>query len=240
MNRRWRAILVALLAIALLPPLAGSSLVKYRAFLPSVARKHTSPWHDDFDGTMLHGRWTWTNEDPSDWSLIVRPGFLRIITHDLGGPGAENLLQTEPPAGDYTLGCRVLFEPHHNFLGAGLVVNLSNGFLMLQRAFSGFHMGNAIYFDHFQDGQPQGSNYPTGAAKADEVYLRLSRQGQVYTGYMSVDGVDWTVVGVHTVPVGVTATGIGVGCGGDIENVRTPADFDFVELMEGVFTVVSE
>jgi len=89
-------------------------------------------------------------------------------------------------------------------------------------------VGNGIYFYHEVQGTPIGSSFPTTTTAPDEVYLRLVRDGEVYTGYVSEDGVDWTMLGQHTVSAGFMPAKIGLfAASGTQQAAEIPSDFDF-------------
>jgi beta-xylosidase len=204
--------------------LATLSLAGAAPVAPAV-----STWTDNFDASSLDGRWSWTNEDPTHWSLTARPGFLRINTQQ----ESRNLLLQNAPAGDFQIQTRVLFTPTENFQQAGLLVYQDDANqLALIRAFCGRAppacVGNGIYFDGVAGGIPVANNFPTTTTAQGEAYLRLTRTGSVYTGSVSTDGESWTLVGTHT--ASYTATRIGLSARSFIVAAEIPADFDFFRL----------
>jgi hypothetical protein len=44
-----------------------------------------------------------------------------------------------------------------------------------------------------------GGNYAMTTILPGKAYLRIIRYGAVYTGYVSENGTNWTLVGAHTV-----------------------------------------
>jgi hypothetical protein len=192
----------------------------------------TSSWTDDFNDAPLDTRWSWINEDPLHWSLTARPGFMHIIAQ----PGWSNFLVQDAPADDYIMETRVLFEPGQNIQRAGLIlIQDGDNSLWLMRGYCDFGPpacpGNAIYFDHIEDGGAPGSNFAMSTASTDEAYMRIVRQGRAYAGYYSEDGDQWTLVGTHLAKAGFAPVGIGIfvnysplGAG------EIPADFDYFRL----------
>lgn len=195
----------------------------------------TASWMDDFSSTSLDNRWSWIREDPSYWSLTSRSGFLRLTTQQAYSE-INNLLVQDAPLNDYEIQTRLMFTPTENFQIAGLLVYQDdNNFLTLGRAFCDASIpgcvGNGIYFDHKEDGDLIGSNYAMTTAVPGEAYLKLVRHGMDYTGYVSADGNQWTLVGVHTVTINPTKVGLRVSnqITGDSE---IAADFDFFGLID--------
>jgi beta-xylosidase len=228
--------MVLLLAL-LIPPLGASSdVTSYMAFLPVVQRMHRAFVRDDFSRPTLEPMWSWVNEDPADWSLSARPGFLRLMTHP-AWVWTENLLLTDAPEGDVTVTTRVLFRPTRNFQSARLVFYQDEeNFLQLGRGYCDLGppcVGNGITFDLMEGGELVGGNFATSTANEGEAYLQVKRQGATYSGYYSEDGIAWTLIGSHTASAGADLSRVGVGVGGDRDNTRIPADFDFFELRAG-------
>jgi cytochrome c len=172
--------------------------------------------------------------------LTQRPGFLRITTQQGGllysSNNAKNVLVQNAPTAGFEIQTRLLFTPTEDYQQAGLLVYQDDdNFLMLIRLYCSpsppLCVGNGIYFYHEVQGTPIGSSFPTTTTAPDEAYLRLVRDGEVYTGYVSEDGVDWTMLGQHTVSAGFMPAKIGVFASAGIqEAAEIPADFDFFSV----------
>lgn len=193
-------------------------------------------WTDDFDNPTLDPSWFWINEDPTHWSLTARPGFMRIIAQE----GGNNILLQAAPAGDTTIETRLLFEPAHNIQRAGLFLlqDFDNS-LTLMRAYCNYGSpgcpGNAIFFDHIEAGQPVGSNYAMTTSATGEAYLRIIARGRAYSGYVSEDGVHWTLVGTHVVAADFAPAAVGLMANYTALSPDTgeiPADFDYFAWRE--------
>lgn len=194
--------------------------------------KFSVAWTDDFSSGTLDSRWSWVREAPSYWSLAERPGFLRIRTQQTFA-SVNNLLVQNAPVGDYEISTRLLFTPVQNYQIAGLLIYLDDGnFLTLGRAYCDAPaptcVTNGIYFDNVGG---IGGNFAMTTPVLGEAYLKLVRQGMAYSGYVSTDGVTWTLVGVHTATV--TPTKIGLRVSNQIEGAsEIPADFDFFTVVD--------
>lgn len=192
-------------------------------------------WTDDFSSTTLNERWSWIREVPAHWSLTDRPGFLRITTQQTFTE-VNNLLVQNAPLGDYEIETRVLFTPTENFQFASLMAyQADDTVLLLGRAYCNVGppacVGNGIYFDHVENGSPIGSNYAMTITVQDEAYLRMVRSGDVFSGYVSIDGANWILVGAHT--VNFTPTEIGLRASNQIPGPgEIPADFDYFTLVD--------
>lgn len=224
--------MTAILAIAL-------SAAGFPAPLDQAAVRADSPiWRDDFDGSLGEG-WAWVNENPAQWSLTERPGFLRVYASAYA-TGGENLLLRPAAQGDFTIKTRVLFEPDTNFQFAGLVIWQDEGnFLQLGRAFCDVEeacVGNGLYFDFVDDGTWVGGNFAAPVGDPSEAYLRLERRGEMVRAFYSVDeGISWYELGTHWIPADFPVNGVGLTAAQDYNTPDRdiPADFDFFELTEG-------
>ena len=195
---------------------------------------------DEFTGPMLASRWSWVREDASHWSLTARPGFLRI-TSQKGGifyatNNARNLLLQLAPAGDFSIETRVLFTPTQDYQMAGLVIYQDDdNFLILSRDYCDVAhptcVGNGIYYDLEEGGTNAGSDFIAAPASPNETYLRLARQGNVYTAYYSENGADWRLLGQQTPSAGFRPTFVGLTANdNDLGAAEISADFDYVRF----------
>ncbi len=197
-----------------------------------TASPYSYTWTDNFDSSLLHPFWSWVNEDPTRWSLIERPGFLRIMTHS-GRVGDKNLLLQNTPTGDFEISTRVIFTPTNNFHIAGLVLYQdTNNYLILGRAYCNVAppacRGNAIYFDRVEGRSFVGSNFATSTTSQGEAYLRVVREGITYSGYYSEDGTSWTLIGRHTPSSAIVLSKVGLNAAQGAPEI--PAEFDFFRL----------
>jgi len=195
-------------------------------------------WRDDFDGQLAEG-WDWINENSDKWNLTENSGFLRIYAA-LNGAGSENLLFHPVVDGDFMIKTHLLFEPDTNFQFAGLVIWQDEyNFLQLGRAFcdvADVCVGNGLYFDRVEGGNPIGGNFATPIGNPSDVYLRLERRGDMVRAFYSMDeGITWYEIGIHWIPEDFEVNGVGLTASQDIytPDWDIPADFDFFELTEG-------
>jgi len=145
---------------------------------------------------------------------------------------AENLLLQSMPYKNYTIETRVFVDPIDNFQGAGLLIYQDDSnFLQLIRAFcEGPNLqpciGNAIYFDHEEEGQFIGPNYAIPLDTPSGTFLRIKVRGDKYTGYVSSDGNDWVRVGSHTFNTSRAPIKAGLVASGAVA-MDFSADFDY-------------
>ena len=227
--------LIYLIGAVVLAVGATAMLLTTLSAIAATATASSVAWTDDFSSASLDGRWSWIREDPTHWSLTARPGFLRLTTQQTFS-NVNNLLVQNAPVSDYELQTRVVFTPTEDFQIAGLMAYQDdNNALTLGRAFCDIPpptcVGNGIYFDRVEGGALVGGNFGMTTTVQGNAYLRMLRHGNVYTGYVSTDGANWILVGVHTVTI--TPTQIGLKASNQAQGAtEIPADFDFFTIID--------
>ena len=189
-------------------------------------------WRDGFAETTLHTRWSWIREDPFQWSLTDQPGQLQITTQAGGifwtfNNSQRNLLMTVAPAGDFRITTRLTITPTENVQQAGILIYADDdNYVRLNRA----HLdGDVVEFISEFGASPTWSSVEESATRLN---LRIERQGNVYRGYYSLNGVDWIGVGQCLAEMEIPL--IGVGANHDLaETPAIPAAFEFFELDDG-------
>jgi formylglycine-generating enzyme required for sulfatase activity len=223
-------VLSLLLPLTLAPSLRAHTQAR-AAGVPTAASVMplSTTWIDNFDGPPLNNHWYWMNEDPTHWSLTDNPGFLRIITQQQN----NNYLVQNAPMGDYEIETHVFIEPTENFQQGGLGIYLDDETqITLIRAFCSYGdcIGNGVYFDVIDGGVFTNAGR-LATTLQDEIWLKIVRQGNVYTGYASENGSDWTEVGAPA--VGFTPEKIGLRAGNNHQPVgEIPADFAYFALAD--------
>lgn len=205
--------------------------------IPPTSTPEPSPtpdpllFRDDFEGKIDEG-WSWTNEDDKYYSLTNNPGWLEIYAQPgyIGDGTVKNLLLRAAPEGNYELETKVNFSPAGNFQIAALVIYESGpNFVQFGRAFCGpCPARDGYYFDMFVDGVFGGENFATAITSGDTVYLRLRREGNAYTGYSSLDGTDWQVIGTHQMDMNPGFVGLTAAQANGSE--PGPAQFDYFTI----------
>lgn len=199
---------------------------------PSPTTPPSSSIREEFDGKISPGiGWTWLRNDPSNWSLSTTPGWLRINLSTAGYLSGlpTNVLTTSAPQGDFDIRTSVKFSPSQNFEFAGLIVLFDEkSVLQAGRAYCdlGNCPGSGFYFDNLQNGSAVGGNSGT-AGSSSVSQIRVVRQGNTYTAYYQTDGVNWVVIGSHTVdrqPVSIGLIAAQAPAAGVF------AEFDYIEI----------
>jgi beta-xylosidase len=184
-------------------------------------------YRDDFEGALAPG-WNWIREEEEQWSLTERHGFMRFIFESAYYP--RNLLLRPAPEGDFEISTRVLFTPSSNFQFAGLLIYQDDdNNIRLGRAYAFFDWdpdrfpGNAIYFGVDLQGKSGCPNFITVTDSESEAYLKIRREGNLYSAYYSRDGISWTLTGQHVAELESISIGLFAGQSG----VTETADFDY-------------
>ncbi len=190
-------------------------------------------FRDDFEDALSSG-WEWVREVPNRWDLTSNPDFLRL-TMDLEAY-PRNILLRPAPEGNFEIAARVLFTPTENFEFAGLeiyqddknLLRVGRGFCQIPIAPS-VCIGNGIYFDVSVMGYNWCPNIMLETQQESEAYLRLRKEGNLYTAYYSEDGTNWTLVGQQTTElksprIGLVTTGSSY--------IGKFADFDYFTIYE--------
>ncbi len=190
-------------------------------------------FQDDFEGALGDG-WHWLREKSRYWNLTANPGWLEIMARSGGlrDGNMSNVLLRDAPTGDFELQTSLNFRPKGNYQIAGLVVYQDTGnSVVLGRAFcnAAACVGDGFYMDMNSDGAFNPENFATKAPDADVVHLRLRKVGNVYTGLVSEDGNQWTVIGSHRgVPQPLF---VGLLAGQAVGSVPGPAQFDYFRIL---------
>ena len=89
--------------------------------------------------------------------------------------------------------------------------------------------GNAIYFDNVRGGEYGDESFGTEIESPSVAYLRLRREGNIYTGQYSKDGENWVTIGQHTGEIESPKIGL-IAHQSYVDGV--PADFQYFTVKE--------
>lgn len=186
-------------------------------------------FRDEFEGELGDG-WQWVREESRYWSLTSSPGWLEIIARPgfLSQGNVKNLLLRQAPQGDFELETNLRFQPTGNFQLAGLLIYQSAGdHIVFGRAFCNQPQctGDGFYLDLFSDSNLSPENFATDASNTDTTQIRLRREGHVYTGYVTTDGAEWTLIGAHR--SAMVPMYVGIIAGQAFGSWPKPAYFDY-------------
>ena len=187
-------------------------------------------FRDDFNGE-IDGSWQWIREDKQAWSLSNNSGWLEIMASP-GGVGngtTSNLLLRPIPEGNFELETRLNFMPTGNYQIAGLLIYESpKNFVQFGRAFCNNTncAGDGFYLDVVSDGNLINENFATKAGEIETIFLRLRREGNLFTGFVSENGQDWKQIGAHMSDA-IQPIFVGLVAGQSIQTKPKPAQYDY-------------
>lgn len=145
-------------------------------------------FRDDFTGSLQPG-WEWENENPERWTF-TDDGWLQIMGEDsalLGEQPQSNLLWRPLPGGDFVVTVHVKAQPLSDFQQATLYLyeDIEN-YVAINRGFCSpcSVAGNAFFFEYKISGA---FGAYSAKSEATDVYLRLTREGDVISGYYGTD-----------------------------------------------------
>jgi hypothetical protein len=186
-------------------------------------------FQDEFNGATLNLVWRW--EDPrgfGQWS--ANQGYLAMnvasgvdLWHG-ANYDAPRLLQHI--TGDFAIRTRMPITPQLREHGGLIVWKDRGAFVRLEKT-SGPHAfaGDVRFERHFPGGY-QLVGRGAGLAKVKQLYLRLERKGNTFSGFASEDGITWLSCG-HTVCPMVDPVEVGMHalCPGGIPPTVTRFDY---------------
>ncbi|MEK6988046.1 MAG: DNRLRE domain-containing protein, partial [Candidatus Thermoplasmatota archaeon] len=155
---------------------------------------------DEFNGTSLDPKWTWTNTPPSYDVGITTPGSLRVNSStgvDLwGGTFTGNVL-AQPVVGNFTATMKFSVSPTLPYQKAGLMVYLDNrNWYSVGKTFTGGAVNWAVTYT--ADAVSTGTAYNTTSGNPVPAWVRIVRSGNSFASYVSSDGVAWTLAYTYT------------------------------------------
>jgi hypothetical protein len=190
-------------------------------------------FRDDFSGALQPG-WTWENENPEGWT-ITDDGWLQILGEDtalLYGQIQANTLWRDLPTGDFAITVHLQAAPTADFQQATVYIfeDLDN-FVAINRGYCGPCVtgGNGVFMEYKINGI--GGSYNV-AIHGTDLYLRLTSQNNMITGYYAASPGQWARIGRFGNYFAFRRVGLGVtNCD---RNSMVDADlvglFDFFEV----------
>ncbi|MBI3834969.1 MAG: hypothetical protein HY287_11625 [Planctomycetes bacterium] len=195
-------------------------------------------FRDDFTSTAQDAGWSFLGTDTTKKSLTAKPGSLQLLPQS-DGVDCDHTAQSyllRQATGDFVLLTKMTFNPAVDLSLAGIVVQDDQGNaaalgVLSAKGAAGSFTGVILRVDQCPNPSPD------RVAKSyafHDVFLRLERSGNTFTGLFSQDGVAYTSVGTLTKQMSDTVqVGIGIvdstECSSNCDAVQ-PADFDFFEI----------
>ena len=199
-------------------------------------------FQDEFVGNQMHPVWRW--EDPQgggSWS--EKQGYLEMqaepgqdLWHGPGGnlDAPRLLLKVE---GDFSAECRIRLSPDMREHGGLIIWKSPQAFIRLEKTSGPHAFRGDIRFERHVDGVFSLVGRGTGVDKRmsqmgpisvrfTELYLRLERRGNQFSGYASPDGVNWLSCGHTNIGMGdPIEVGLHALCPGNIPPTLTRFEY---------------
>jgi formylglycine-generating enzyme required for sulfatase activity len=194
----------------------------------------SASFRDNFNSSM-DPEWAWIRSEDGQWDLvsISGSGYLEVSLTaaaqvDMGSP--ETLLLRWIEGQNFELITRMLFQPTRNYQRVGLVIyeNRDN-YVALVRGYANDDQlpGNALYLESKIESEASFWNFGQKASSPFHIYLKLRREGDLYTGFYSTDGETWETLGELEVPMEPVSYGFLIGK----SDAAVTADIDFIEFI---------
>ncbi|HEX30170.1 TPA: DUF1349 domain-containing protein [Candidatus Poribacteria bacterium] len=197
--------------LSLLPQSFGNLISSIRIEgWTSSSQFNTLVFQDEFDGEQMNPVWRWVDPNGGgSWS--ARQGYLVMRAEpgqDLwwgpngrgGDMSAPRLIQRI--SGDFAIETRIPVTPQLREHGGLLVWKDENAFLRLEKTSGPHAFRGDVRFERHINRIYQLVGRAPGLKRAKQVYLRIERSGNQFTGYASADGVNWMMCGTTNVGMG--------------------------------------
>lgn len=191
-----------------------------------------SIFRDEFEKS-IDTEWKLINENPYNWSLTTKVGFLQITStggyFSLGN--ASNVLLRPAPQGDYILETSLLFEADESDQFAGIIAAESNqNFVQVGIGYCPITVGcveHGLYVDIYQNGK---LTLPRNMTKVslDALFIRLVFQDNTLTVFTSHDGYSWFRMVEKDLVMNIQQVGL-ISAQNNSENIEI-ASFDYFEI----------
>lgn len=200
----------------------------------STGNQNTPMFQDNFNFNLQLG-WEWQNEDRSRWE-ITSDGWLKVTGEDpslLANGSQSNLLCTSAPDGDFQATTHISANPTDDFQQATLYLYQDgDNFTAINRGYCSMCEtgGSGIFMEYKVEGGWEAFNVKT---QDTDVYLRLTSQGGVITGYYAFDEGEWQTLGNIENTLDIAKICLGVS---NVDSAGIDADlvgeFDFIQVSQ--------
>jgi len=207
---------------------------------PTVCEPTELPFIENFHSPELDSCWYWRRKYSSHFSLIERPGWMRIISQEGStSPNhrdAKNILLRTRPLTAFRIETKLVMNPAEDYQQAGLIVwqsdtaivNLTLGRVGWPGQAIGFGGATGVTGSHFT------------SFVDTSVYLRLDIIDSIAIAHWSPDSLSWNSLGTVSASWLVQSNLlIGLLCmndydesGGGLGALEIPADFDYLSIEE--------
>jgi regulation of enolase protein 1 (concanavalin A-like superfamily) len=176
----------------------GVGSMNRRADFSSIAVNALPARADTFAGSTIDPSWSWIRPNPSLWSLSAVPGSLRITASSgdlwFANNNETNIALRTTPYSDFSLKTLLTFGPNNkSYQSAGLIAYLDDdNYVKVDRNYNG---GNRFRMVKEAGGAGVESWITDPISIATPVYLKLTKSGDLYSGYYSTDNLTWSQIG---------------------------------------------
>ncbi|MFC3748075.1 glycoside hydrolase family 3 C-terminal domain-containing protein [Paenibacillus sp. GCM10012306] len=216
----------------------------------------TTPQSDEFNSTTLSPFWTINKETPTNgensknWSLSAAPGFLRIIAErgDFWSDHADlkNFFQQEAFGNwEATVKINMSKAPNQNYNGVGITASQdNNNYIWVKYEYSSGKIIGMVKETGgtapVTIGQLSASQLSNIFGEKKEIFLRLKKIGNSYSGYVSADGTEYISLGSTTANYANPKFGLLASNGSQTLTEPFYADFDYVKINSNVGQTVKK
>lgn len=144
------------------------------------------------------GIWEVINPTNNDKSPVVSESTpkklqMTILTGDING-APQNLFLTDAPEGDFEITVKLSGGLNKDFQSIGLVAYNDRGSMVtMERRSHSYFGGNVFCLSTSTNGSYQ-EHYTAETKSSSSAYVKMTKQGNVFTGYFSYDGENWTKI----------------------------------------------
>jgi regulation of enolase protein 1 (concanavalin A-like superfamily) len=190
--------------------------------------------NDEFNEPTLNtALWHWVNEDPETWSLTKYPGYMTISprTGDIyeGSTDAKNILLQDAP-GDWTIETKLecSIRPYATYQQGGIIVYQDMDNYIKFEWEANRSNSTIIQVCREVNGSPTASSINGNVVGEDNtLWLRIVKNGNQYSCYYSVDGINFTQVGsTYTLNFNNVQAGL-ISINGSGTNTDLDVKFDY-------------
>ncbi|MBE6638833.1 MAG: hypothetical protein E7616_05190 [Ruminococcaceae bacterium] len=135
-----------------------------------------------------------TNENKLPTVSSKTPTTLKmtILTGDVNNT-PQNIFVTDAPDGDFEIAIKISGGLSRDFQSVGLIAFAGNANMVtMERRSHSYLGGNIFCLSNYQDGYKE--HYTPESNSNAPAYLKMTKKGNVFSGYYSYDGENWTKI----------------------------------------------
>jgi beta-xylosidase len=204
----------------------GDSIDAYYDFFQLEQINFNNTWRDDFSDSGLDPGWMWVREKPGLWSLTNQAGFMQITSEGSlhqDGNTLKNLLISEARSNDFRITTKVNVTPTENYHGGAIYIYQDDdNYIQVSRVYND---GDKVRLKREISGE---TNSWYVDVSATELYLRMIKYGNNYSGFYSMDGISWSYIHKYDLDFSNIKVGISAHTGPTL--LAVTADYDYFQI----------